>query len=65
MEPGDIIRRSWEVYRAYPRHLITIAAIVFVPLGVAAALLGLIGWPGALLANVLGWPPSSWCRARW
>lgn len=54
MEPGDIIRRSWEVYRRYPRHLITIAAIVFVPLGVVAALLGLIGWPGALLANLLG-----------
>jgi hypothetical protein len=54
MDPGDIIRRSWEVYRAHPRHLITIAAVVFVPLGVAAALLGLIGWPGALVANVLG-----------
>jgi hypothetical protein len=53
MEPGDIIRRSWEVYRAHPRHLITIAAIVFVPLGGIAAALALAGWPGVVAINVL------------
>lgn len=53
MDPGDILRRTWELYRAQPRHLISIAAIVFVPLGVVSALLALLGWPGILLANVL------------
>ena len=53
MEPGDIIRRSWEVYRAHPRHLITIAAIVFVPHGGIAAALALAGWPGLVATNVL------------
>ena len=53
MEPGDILRRTWELYRAHPRHLVAIAAVVYVPLGVVAALLVLLGWPGILLANVL------------
>jgi len=53
MDPGDILRRTWELYRAHPRHLVTIAAVVFVPVGVASALLVLVGWPGILLANVL------------
>ena len=53
MDPGDILRRTWELYRAHPRHLVGIAAVVFVPVGVASALLVLLGWPGILLANVL------------
>jgi hypothetical protein len=53
MEPGDIMRRTWEVYRAHWRHLIAIAALVFVPLGGIAAALALAGWPGLVAANVL------------
>jgi hypothetical protein len=53
MEPGDILRRSWEVYRAHPRHLITIAALVYVPLGAAVAALSLAGWPGLVAGSVL------------
>ena len=53
MDPGEILRRTWELYRAHPRHLIAIAAIVYVPVGVIAALLALLGWQGILLANVL------------
>ena len=53
MDPGDILRRTWELYRAHPRHLVAIAAVVFVPLGVVSALLALLGWPGIVLANVL------------
>ena len=54
MDPGDIIRRTWEVYRGHPRHLISIAAVVVVPLGVIAGLLANFGWPGVLVANLLG-----------
>lgn len=53
MEPGDIIRRTWELYRAHPRHLVGIAAVVFVPLGGVSGLLALLGWPGILAANIL------------
>ena len=54
MEPGDIMRRTWELYRAHPRHLIGIAAVVFVPLGVIGGLLAGLGWPGVVVANLLG-----------
>ena len=53
MRPGEILRESWDLYRANARHLISIAAVVYVPLGVIAALLALLGWPGLILANVL------------
>lgn len=53
MEPGDVLRRSWVVYRAHWRHLVTIAAVVFVPLGAVTAPLTLAGWPGIVGSNVL------------
>jgi hypothetical protein len=53
MDPGDILHQTWELYRAHLRHLVAIAAVVFVPLGVVSALLALLGWPGIVAANVL------------
>lgn len=53
MQPSDIIRRTWELYRAHPRHLIGMAAIVYVPLGGVSAALALLGWPGVLVAEIL------------
>ena len=53
MDPSDILGRSWELYRSHARPLIVIAAAVFVPLGAVSAVLGLVGWPGILAANVL------------
>ena len=53
MEPGEIMGRTWQLYRAHWRRLIAIAAIVFVPLGGIAAALALAGWPGVVAANVL------------
>ena len=53
MDPGDIMRRSWDLYRAHPRDLIIIAAAVYVPLGVVSALLSLLGWLGVVVANLL------------
>ena len=53
MQPGEIMRDSWALYRAHARHLISIAAIVYVPLGVVTAVLVMLGWPGVILANLL------------
>ena len=50
---ATILRRSWELYRAHLRHLVIIAAVVFVPLGAVTAPLTLAGWPGVVGANVL------------
>jgi len=54
MEPGDIMGRTWALYRAHPGYLIGIAAVVFVPLGVIGGALANLGWPGVLVANLLG-----------
>lgn len=53
MEPGDIMGRTWALYRAHPGYLIGIAAVVFVPLGVIGGVLAGLGWPGVLAANLL------------
>ena len=53
MEPGDVLRRSWDLYRTHWRHLVLIAAVVFVPIGAVSAPLALVGWPGIVGANVL------------
>ena len=53
MRPGDILRDTWRLYRAHARHLITIAAMVYVPLSVISALLVILGWPGVIAANLL------------
>ena len=53
MDPGDILSRTWELYRAQWRHLIAIAAVIYVPLGAVSAGLAVIGWPGVLAGNIL------------
>ncbi len=52
-EPGEIIARTWRVYRAHWRYLVAVAAIVFVPLGVAMLALRLLGWAGLLVSTAL------------
>ena len=46
-------RRTWALYRAHWQHLITIAAVIYVPLGAVSALLALVGWPGVVVGNIL------------
>jgi hypothetical protein len=53
MDPGDILSRTWELYRAHWPHLIAIAAVIYVPIGAVSAALALLGWPGILAANIL------------
>ncbi len=53
MDPGDIMSRTWALYRAHWQHLITIAAVIYVPIGAVSALLALAGWPGVVVGNIL------------
>jgi hypothetical protein len=53
MDPGDILGRTWALYGAHWRRLITVAAVVFVPLGAISVGLAQVGWPGILVADVL------------
>lgn len=53
MRSGDVLRHSWHLYRAHWRHLVTIAAVLLVPLGAASASLRLLGWPGVVAGTVL------------
>lgn len=53
LEPGEIIAETWHVYRAHWRYLVAVAALVFVPLGVVAQALRLLGWPGLVVSTAL------------
>ncbi len=53
MEPGRVISDSWDLYRSHFGHLVTVAAVVFVPLGALTALLGELGLGGVVAANAL------------
>jgi hypothetical protein len=53
MDPADILRRTWGLYRSHARRLVAIALAVYVPIGVAGAALGEVAWPGLVAANVL------------
>ena len=53
MDPGDILRRTWELYRAHWRHLIAIAAVISCRSARSRRSWRSIGWPGILAANVL------------
>lgn len=53
MDPSTVMNETWSLYRAHWRHLVTIAAVVYVPLGGLSSLLVLAGWPGILVANIL------------
>lgn len=53
MDPGDILRRTWELYRSHARRLIAIALAVYVPIGLVSVVLDDGGWPGIAAANVL------------
>ena len=50
MQPGAVIREAWELYKAHWQHLLPIALLVYVVLGLVSLLLTwALGWFGALL----------------
>jgi hypothetical protein len=53
MDPTEILHGTLELYRSHWRHLVMIAAAVYVPLGGLSALLAFGGVPGIVAANVL------------
>ncbi len=48
LEAGAVVSATWRLYRANWRYLVAIAAVVFIPLGLAGAGLSLFGWPGVV-----------------
>jgi hypothetical protein len=53
VDPGAILSEGWALYRAHFGHLVTIAAVVYVPLGALSALLSLAGLAGIAVGDVL------------
>lgn len=55
MQPGAVIREAWELYKTHWQHLLPIALVVYVILGLVSLLLTiLLGWFGALLGALIG-----------
>ncbi len=49
MSPGDVLREAWELYRRHWRHLLPIAFVVYLLLGLLVLLLAaLLGWLGVI-----------------
>lgn len=53
LEAGAVVSATWRVYRDSWRYLLPIAAVVFVPIGIAGAGIARLGWPGLLAAACL------------
>jgi hypothetical protein len=55
VQPGTVIREAWEQYKAHWQHLLPLALVVYLILGLVSLLLViLLGWFGALLGAVVG-----------
>jgi hypothetical protein len=55
MQPGAIIREAWELYKAHWQHLLPLALVVFLGLGLVSLLLAwALGAFGALLGSLIG-----------
>jgi hypothetical protein len=55
MQPGAIIREAWELYKAHWQHLLPLALVVFLGLGLISLLLAAaLGAFGALLGSLIG-----------
>src|SRR5690349_13275983 len=52
---SGVLGEAWQMYKAFARHLLTIAFVIYLITAVIAALLGLVGgFIGALLGSVVG-----------
>jgi hypothetical protein len=55
VQPGAVIREAWELYKAHWQHLLPIALVVYVILGLINwILIAALGWFGALLGSLIG-----------
>jgi len=52
---SGVLGEAWQMYKAFARHLLTIAFVIYLIAAVIAALLGLVGgFIGALLGSLIG-----------
>jgi hypothetical protein len=52
---SGVLGEAWQMYKAFARHLLTIAFVIYLIAAVIAALLGLVGgFIGALLGSLVG-----------
>jgi hypothetical protein len=63
MQPGEILREAWALYKAHWRHFLPLALLVFVVLSLISLVLSLLlGWFGAVLASVIGLVGVFWLQ---
>jgi hypothetical protein len=55
VQPGAVIREAWELYKAHWQHLLPLALVVYLVLGLVQFLLVVtLGWFGALAGALIG-----------
>ena len=64
MQPGAVIREAWALYKAHWQHLLPIAFVVYVILGLISLVLTIaLGWVGALIGALIGIVGVFWLQA--
>jgi hypothetical protein len=63
MQPGEIYREAWALYKRFWKHFIPIALAIFLIVAVASLLLVLgLGWVGAIFAGLLSLVGTFWLQ---
>ena len=63
MQPGDIYREAWDLYKRFWRQFVPIALVIFLIVSVASLLLVLaLGWVGAIFAGLLNLAGVFWLQ---
>jgi hypothetical protein len=64
VQPGAVIREAWNLYKTHWQHLLPIALVVYVILGLVSLLLAIaLGWFGALLGALISIIGVFWLQA--
>jgi hypothetical protein len=63
MQPGEIYREAWALYKRFWQHLVPIALVIFLIVAVASLLLIVtLGWIGAIFAGLLSLVGTFWLQ---
>jgi hypothetical protein len=63
MQPGEIYREAWDLYKRFWKHFIPIALVIFLIVAVASLLLVLLlGWVGAVFAALFSLVGTFWLQ---
>jgi hypothetical protein len=64
VQPGAVIREAWDLYKTHWQHLLPIALVVYVVLGLVSLLLAIaLGWFGAILGALISIIGVFWLQA--